>query len=114
MRFETPEGERAVDAGQVILAMPKRSLEQIDCGTLASRANLNRLLNSVMPVPVFKLCLAYREPGLAKMADEHTMADSSVDGRHAGRGRYLPPSGWGLLTDLATLSAAAGTNGGRA
>lgn len=137
LRFETPEGERTVDAGQVILAMPKRSLELIDCGTLASRAELARLLNSVMPVPVFKLCLAYQEPwwqklkgwsdgysitdmparqvfygigvggrddqnarvlmasycdltstdfwsGLAKMGDEHTMADSSVNGRHAG------------------------------
>jgi monoamine oxidase len=137
LRFETPEGERIVEAGQVILAMPKRSLELIDCGSLATRAELGRLLNSVMPVPVFKLCLAYQEPwwqklkgwsdgysitdmparqvfygigvggsddqnarvlmasycdltstdfwsGLAKMGDEHTMADSSINGRHAG------------------------------
>jgi len=67
LRFETPEGERTVDAGRVILAMPKRSLELIDFGRLAPRAALSRLLNTVRGVPAFKLCLGYEEPWWQKL-----------------------------------------------
>jgi monoamine oxidase len=67
LRFETPEGERTIDAGQVILAMPKRSLELVDFEALAPRARLRRLLNSVMGVPAFKLCLGYEEPWWQKL-----------------------------------------------
>lgn len=78
LRFETPDGERTIDAGQVILAMPKRSLELIDCGALMPGARLNRLLNSVMGVPAFKLCLGYEEPWWQKLkgwSDGYSITD---------------------------------------
>jgi monoamine oxidase len=67
LRFDTPEGEQVVDAAQVILAMPKRSLELIDLSALMPRARLHRLLDCISSVPVFKLCLAYEQPWWQKL-----------------------------------------------
>jgi monoamine oxidase len=54
--------EWKVRARSVILAMPRRSLELLDTGSVLGHRRFRSLLNNVTPIPLFKCFVAYHEP----------------------------------------------------
>ncbi len=63
LRFSTGDGERTVRAKEVVLAMPRRSLELITPGSpLLQDVEVARLVKSVTPRPLFKLFTTYSDP----------------------------------------------------
>jgi lysine 2-monooxygenase len=57
----TPEGPRTVRARRVVLALPRRSIELIDCAAL-KEPRIAALLATVTPRPLGKVFLAHEEP----------------------------------------------------
>jgi monoamine oxidase len=52
-----------VRAGALVLAMPRRSLELIEpTGPVLGDATVREMIESVTPIPLFKLCVAYPYP----------------------------------------------------
>ena len=57
---ESEGTRRVVNARRLILALPRRSLELIDqTGAVLGRADVQRLIRSVTPIPLFKIALCY-------------------------------------------------------
>lgn len=64
LRFAGPDGgDRTVRAKELVLAMPRRSLELITPGSpLLQDVEVSRLVKSVTPRPLFKLFTTYSDP----------------------------------------------------
>jgi monoamine oxidase len=65
LRVRDDEGVRTITAKSLVLAMPRRSLELIDpTGPVLDpdRREVRALIESVTPIPLFKLCVAYDFP----------------------------------------------------
>jgi monoamine oxidase len=62
LSLQGPHGPQKVDAGHLVLAMPRRSLELLTPSAsfnLAGSPDLRRLVESVQPFPAFKMLLFY-------------------------------------------------------
>jgi monoamine oxidase len=65
LRIRDESGVRTVRARSLVLAMPRRSLELIDpSGPVLDRDNreVRAMIESVTPIPLFKICVAYDFP----------------------------------------------------
>jgi monoamine oxidase len=74
------ESGYTVQAGTVVLAMPRRALEIVaPTSVVLSEPNVQQLLQSVSPVPVMKLFLAYDSPWWTANGNAPVMGHSVTD-----------------------------------
>jgi hypothetical protein len=110
LHFETPNGERLVEAGAVILALPKSALEAVDLDDALVDAQFYRDLSAVSIVPACKLFLVFEKAWWSAPATPCSGEAGEIDASYADlpirQCWFFQPSGNGLAVMMAAFADA--------